>query len=71
MRKPRLLTLSAGMRGKNAGFPANLYESLREAREPLESLLDGLQNTKRSSRASVQEEHVRIHAVRVLRVTGP
>ena len=44
------------------GFPANLYERL----EPLESLLDGLQNTKRGSRASVQEEHVSIHAVRVL-----
>ena len=32
----------------------------------LERLLDGLQNTERSSRASVQEEHVGIHAVCVL-----
>lgn len=32
----------------------------------LERLLDGLQNTERGSRAGVQEEHVGIHAVRVL-----
>ena len=41
------------------GFPVNLYERL----EPLERLLDGLQNAERGSRASVQEEHVGIHAV--------